>query len=516
MGADIDPKSDDMERQLNIILYWDGTGDPGGKARGTNDWAVFNAVDRNPACAVEQLVFHENGVGTGSSTVERGLESAFGWGPSKNVRKRPKTLHVSGSQRPARRAGLPVWLQSQGLDRARAGRNRRHLRDSGPGQVPHGGRSGDRRFKLQYGRFRAHFSSGFTRAILERKAPMGMDDWQTTSVHRDGDGGILRDIEFMGVWDTVGVPWDPIADALEFFYPFRSPDDKVGAGMKRGAHALDDAHRTSHPARFDVTEETDPERLVQVWFAGVHANVGGGYAKDQMARVSLDWMATRAAASGLYFSERLREQIQENMNVHGKLYGSRGGVRLFYMLKARDVGSLWGPMAPANAQPLIHESVLSRTRAATEDYGSEWIDDPVHVVRTAPQVERLKRLEAAFTKSAASRQRNRGRPNGIHRARSLLQCATGGADRACGGDGGFGPRRHDWARKQRGDWRPPLRRRAGGRRAALICQSAAGCPDRWLALDRHSDEPGLRALAGRTHPEQTPMRKRAQLLAVLP
>ena len=52
----------------------------------------------------------------------------------------------------------------------------------------------------------------------------------------------------------------------------------------------------------DTTEE---ERLTQVWFAGVHSNVGGGYPDDSLAQVSLRWMADEAGQKG-WGSTRMR------------------------------------------------------------------------------------------------------------------------------------------------------------------------------------------------------------------
>jgi hypothetical protein len=43
------------------------------------------------------------------------------------------------------------------------------------------------------------------------------------------------------------------------------------------------------------------QTIEQVWFAGVHSDVGGGYPDPQLADITLLWMADRAAAYGLAF-----------------------------------------------------------------------------------------------------------------------------------------------------------------------------------------------------------------------
>ena len=67
--------------------------------------------------------------------------------------------------------------------------------------------------------------------------------------------------------------------------------------VDRACHALslDDARTTFHPVlwsekghkppppRADGYRYIEDERLTQVWFAGVHANVGGGYPDDSLS-----------------------------------------------------------------------------------------------------------------------------------------------------------------------------------------------------------------------------------------
>ena len=46
-------------------------------------------------------------------------------------------------------------------------------------------------------------------------------------------------------------------------------------------------------------DHTDKEKVTQVWFAGVHSNVGGGYPDDSLACVPLRWMAAEACKKEL-------------------------------------------------------------------------------------------------------------------------------------------------------------------------------------------------------------------------
>ena len=57
-----------MSSAKNIVLCSDGTGNVGGKIRGTNVWKIFQSVDRKghllgPGLP-KQIAFHDDGVGT--------------------------------------------------------------------------------------------------------------------------------------------------------------------------------------------------------------------------------------------------------------------------------------------------------------------------------------------------------------------------------------------------------------------------------------------------------------------
>ena len=45
----------------------------------------------------------------------------------------------------------------------------------------------------------------------------------------------------------------------------------------------------------------DKERVSQVWFVGVHSDIGGGYPQDGLSYVSLQWMMERAKVYGLTY-----------------------------------------------------------------------------------------------------------------------------------------------------------------------------------------------------------------------
>ena len=77
--------------------------------------------------------------------------------------------------------------------------------------------------------------------------------------------------------------------------------------------SVDDERQSFHPIMWNEEKETD-NRIEQVWFPGVHSDVGGGYPRKSLSLVSLDWMLTRVEANttkdGLVFIPNLRHQYQ--------------------------------------------------------------------------------------------------------------------------------------------------------------------------------------------------------------
>lgn len=117
-------------------------------------------------------------------------------------------------------------------------------------------------------------------------------------------------IRFVGVWDTVGalgIPQSLIDPAAAANYEFH--DTSPSGIIDRGRHALAiDEQRDS----FVPTLWTQPippgTNIQQVWFPGVHSDVGGGYGQSDLAMIPLRWMADEAAAAGLALDETMLPQ----------------------------------------------------------------------------------------------------------------------------------------------------------------------------------------------------------------
>jgi uncharacterized protein (DUF2235 family) len=65
------------------------------------------------------------------------------------------------------------------------------------------------------------------------------------------------------------------------------------------------------PNPFNVPDPPPQQDIKQVWFAGVHADVGGGYAEEESAlsKYPLDWMIQEAIAAGVRTNTAMRNHL---------------------------------------------------------------------------------------------------------------------------------------------------------------------------------------------------------------
>jgi uncharacterized protein (DUF2235 family) len=134
------------------------------------------------------------------------------------------------------------------------------------------------------------------------------------SLARDFRRTVSRDCKpwFVGIWDTVSsVGW--IENPLRLPFVADNPDIEYG----RHAIAIDERRaffRTNlwRPGD-DPARPHGPKDLLQVWFPGVHCDVGGGYpeAESGLAKLALEWMLDEATAPhiGLLVKQQERDRV---------------------------------------------------------------------------------------------------------------------------------------------------------------------------------------------------------------
>lgn len=119
-------------------------------------------------------------------------------------------------------------------------------------------------------------------------------------------------IKFIGVWDTVASVIVPRPDRLLLdFQMLRFTRTNPGVEIFRQAIAIDERRRMFRLNRWTEpqTFKSNPfngrnwkaQDIRQVWFAGVHADIGGGYPESQsgLSKFPLLWMINQAKAAGL-------------------------------------------------------------------------------------------------------------------------------------------------------------------------------------------------------------------------
>ncbi len=124
------------------------------------------------------------------------------------------------------------------------------------------------------------------------------------------------EIEFIGVWDTVGalgVPFGKIRGLSRRTFQFHNTNPSVLYKHMIHAVAIDE-----HRKAFDATlwtgfqpegEPFEPlkedQTIEQRWFVGDHCNVGGGHRLDPLAQIPLAWIQEEASACGLAFKRKV-------------------------------------------------------------------------------------------------------------------------------------------------------------------------------------------------------------------
>lgn len=108
-------------------------------------------------------------------------------------------------------------------------------------------------------------------------------------------------IRFLGVWDTVGamgIPGKAFFAADDQLYGFH--DTGPSKLVKHGCHAMAlNENRHEFVPTLWTGDALPGSTIEQVWFAGAHADVGGGYKTRTLADIPLVWMAGKAQADGL-------------------------------------------------------------------------------------------------------------------------------------------------------------------------------------------------------------------------
>jgi uncharacterized protein (DUF2235 family) len=367
-----------------IILLSDGTGNAAGKVWRTNVWRIFESLDLTGS---NQVAIYDDGVGTSSFKPLAILGGAFGWGLKRNIldlykfvcrnyQSNKDEIFGFGFSRGAFTMRMVVGLIiNQGL-------------------VPY--ETEAQLAKRAKDAYRAFRRENFHTVLRVEKPFRWLRDLVVPNSYHKSDNRTVERIRFLGLWDSVaayGLPVDEMTRGVsEWIWALELPERRLCDQVQRACHALalDDERTTFHPVLWNERHEkpapegqyaAKDERISQVWFAGMHSNVGGGYPDDSLAHIPLCWIMDEAQACGLKFKTNppaepdamaLREAARDK---DGRLYDSRSGVGGYYRYGPRKILDLCHMRFSKNPDdeveikiPKIHESALRRIREGAHVY----------------------------------------------------------------------------------------------------------------------------------------------------
>jgi uncharacterized protein (DUF2235 family) len=156
-------------------------------------------------------------------------------------------------------------------------------------------------------------------------------------------------VHFIGVWDTVG--------SLTMNAGKRFHDAKLNKEVSFGYHAMSiDEIRTDFPVSLWDEPKGKRQVIEQVWFAGVHCNVGGWYDDRGLSNCALQWMVSKAMDCGMQVDATAL--AGKKGNPHGKLEDSHTG---FWNFRGKNVRKI-------SEGSKIHSSVIKRRNKSGNDY----------------------------------------------------------------------------------------------------------------------------------------------------
>jgi len=327
----------------NIVIFSDGTGQDGGQGANTNIYKIFNMIESRTS---KQVSYYDRGLGTG---VFKAMGSIAGFGISKNIKDCYSFIFEHYE------AGDKIYL----LGFSRGAATMRSLSNF----IHHFGVMPKSRPEL--------ISKAYKIYKIKNKEKRDRKAQEFISRHHT----MWTKIEYIGCFDTVaalGFPYKSLSSLINNIPLFQHKfhDFKLSQAVSNAyqALAIDDERKTFLPILWD-SDVLDGQKVKQVWFCGMHTDVGGGYEKEDLSDIPLKWMLDTAKKHGLKIYSKNKVVIKGDVN--GKMHDSRGS---FLSKVYRKKQRFWG--TERSDAPIVHSSVLERTKnqqnEAEPDY-KPWI-----------------------------------------------------------------------------------------------------------------------------------------------
>ena len=165
-----------------------------------------------------------------------------------------------------------------------------------------------------------NYKPAYPNTPIENK-PSASDPKYTAELERMNLTRVNIFIKAIGVWDTVGSLGIPRITWLEKFRlqtktskEFSFYDTSLNSHVENAFQALAlDEHRAAFSPAVWEKPRGNTTNLRQVWFPGVHSNIGGGYADQELANITLAWMMAQLAPFLDFADDYLLEQYDDNI-----------------------------------------------------------------------------------------------------------------------------------------------------------------------------------------------------------
>jgi uncharacterized protein (DUF2235 family) len=265
-----------------IAFCADGTWD--NSTKHTNVYKLFKSL----TVSADQLPFYDDGVGADGNPISKLLGGAFGTGLWQKIKDGyAKIAHVYEAD-----DQLFLFGFSRGAYTAR----------SLAGMIAACGLP----------------TKNFTDDLVDTafKAYRDKDDRQQVLAQLQNCDMYAGKITMVGVWDTVGSLGIPSAVGLSDPIAYGFLDTGLSPQILNAYHALAiDEKRAQFPPTLWTSQPVPGQTLEQVWFTGVHSDIGGGEPDDipgstALSDITLGWMMSNSSALGLQFDPNVQAQYQ--------------------------------------------------------------------------------------------------------------------------------------------------------------------------------------------------------------
>ncbi|PHS71584.1 MAG: hypothetical protein COB23_01020 [Methylophaga sp.] len=291
-----------------IVIFTDGTWNSPEDGVATNVLQMARAVQPE-VNGIEQIAFYDWGVGTDRKKLSGGITGA---GIDKNIMDCYRFIvhnYNDGDQ-------LFFFGFSRGAYTARslAGfiRNCGLLKREHANKIPTA-------YKL----------------YRKRSKSTGPNEVTAEQFRQDFAVADITPIEFVGVWDTVGalgipIPFWGTLGEREFLFHDTEPSKIIQHA--RHALAIDENRIDFEPTLWSNKPGLD---LQQVWFSGVHSDVGGGYSEAGLSHIACQWILQQAKLLGLEFEQHFTDTLRPDPS--DKQHNERKGIYRARKLFVRDI-----------------------------------------------------------------------------------------------------------------------------------------------------------------------------------